>query len=110
MLIVCTESFRCLAGNHVDKLEQRLIMRVFLSAEWGSTKTGEQEQLIVTALNCVLQVPRYIPQEQRFDVRVLVRFSSTLQNIFSHSVGNFMYVRERLICVFCVVCARVWVY
>nr|XP_046257844.1 wings apart-like protein homolog isoform X2 [Scatophagus argus] len=39
--------------------------------EWGSTKTGEQEQLIVTALNCVLRVPRYIPPEQRFDVRVL---------------------------------------
>ncbi|XP_041645479.1 wings apart-like protein homolog [Cheilinus undulatus] len=39
--------------------------------EWGSTKTGEQEQLIVTALNCVLRVPRYLPQEQRFDVRVL---------------------------------------
>ncbi|XP_068424128.1 wings apart-like protein homolog [Clinocottus analis] len=39
--------------------------------EWGSTKTGEQEQLNVTALNCVLRVPRYIPQEQRFDVRVL---------------------------------------
>ncbi|CAK6967118.1 wings apart-like protein homolog [Scomber scombrus] len=39
--------------------------------EWGSTKTGEQDQLIVTALNCVLRVPRYIPQEQRFDVRVL---------------------------------------
>lgn len=39
--------------------------------EWGSTKTGEQEHLIVTALNCVLRVPRYIPQEQRFDVRVL---------------------------------------
>lgn len=39
--------------------------------EWGSTKTGEQEQLIVTALNCILRVPRYIPQEQRFDVRVL---------------------------------------
>uniref|UniRef100_A0A3P8S3M8 WAPL cohesin release factor n=1 Tax=Amphiprion percula TaxID=161767 RepID=A0A3P8S3M8_AMPPE len=39
--------------------------------EWGSTKTGEQEQLIVTALNCVLRVPRYIPQEQRFDLRVL---------------------------------------
>ncbi|XP_034407592.1 wings apart-like protein homolog [Cyclopterus lumpus] len=39
--------------------------------EWGSTKTGEQEQLTVTALNCVLRVPRYIPQEQRFDVRVL---------------------------------------
>ena len=48
-------------------------MVMFLSAEWGSTKTGEQEQLTVTALNCVLRVPRYIPQEQRFDVRVLVR-------------------------------------
>lgn len=48
-------------------------MMLFLSAEWGSTKTGEQEQLTVTALNCVLRVPRYIPQEQRFDVRVLVR-------------------------------------
>uniref|UniRef100_A0A8C6LV92 WAPL cohesin release factor a n=1 Tax=Nothobranchius furzeri TaxID=105023 RepID=A0A8C6LV92_NOTFU len=40
--------------------------------EWGSTKTGEQEQLTATALNCVLRVPRYIPQEQRFDVRVLL--------------------------------------
>ncbi|XP_042357838.1 wings apart-like protein homolog [Plectropomus leopardus] len=39
--------------------------------EWGSTKTGEQENLTLTALNCVLRVPRYIPQEQRFDVRVL---------------------------------------
>lgn len=43
------------------------------SAEWGSTKTGEQEDLIVTALNCVLKVPQYLPQEQRFDIRVLVR-------------------------------------
>uniref|UniRef100_A0A673CHF7 Wings apart-like protein homolog n=1 Tax=Sphaeramia orbicularis TaxID=375764 RepID=A0A673CHF7_9TELE len=40
--------------------------------EWGSTKTGEQEDLIVTALNCVLKVPQYLPQEQRFDVRVLL--------------------------------------
>ncbi|XP_053292233.1 wings apart-like protein homolog isoform X1 [Pleuronectes platessa] len=39
--------------------------------EWGSTKTGEQELLLVTALNCVVRVPRYIPQEQRFDIRVL---------------------------------------
>ncbi|KAI4899525.1 hypothetical protein NFI96_022105 [Prochilodus magdalenae] len=39
--------------------------------EWGSTKTGEQDQLIITALNCVLKVPRFLPQEQRFDVRVL---------------------------------------
>lgn len=54
-----------------------MVIMMFLSAEWGSTKTGEQEQLIVTALNCVLRVPRYIPQEQRFDVRVLVCFSSS---------------------------------
>ncbi|KAJ0066909.1 hypothetical protein NL108_004881, partial [Boleophthalmus pectinirostris] len=39
--------------------------------EWGSTKTGDQELLIITALNCVLRVPRYIPPEQRFDIRVL---------------------------------------
>ncbi|XP_022062758.1 wings apart-like protein homolog [Acanthochromis polyacanthus] len=39
--------------------------------EWGSTKTGEQEDLMVTALNCVLKVPQFIPQEQRFDIRVL---------------------------------------
>ncbi|XP_041921551.1 wings apart-like protein homolog isoform X1 [Alosa sapidissima] len=39
--------------------------------EWGSTKAGEQEELLETALNCVLRVPRYLPQEQRFDIRVL---------------------------------------
>lgn len=41
--------------------------------EWGSTKTGEQDGLILTALDSVLKVPRYLPQEQRFDIRVLVR-------------------------------------
>uniref|UniRef100_A0A9J8CCP3 Wings apart-like protein homolog n=1 Tax=Cyprinus carpio carpio TaxID=630221 RepID=A0A9J8CCP3_CYPCA len=35
------------------------------------TKTGEQDGLIQTALDCVLKVPRYLPQEQRFDIRVL---------------------------------------
>ncbi|XP_030642480.1 wings apart-like protein homolog [Chanos chanos] len=39
--------------------------------EWGSTKTGEQEGLMMTALSCVLKVPWYLPQEQRFDIRVL---------------------------------------
>ena len=43
-------------------------------AEWGSTKTGEQEDLILTALNCVLKVPQLFPQERRFDIRVLVSF------------------------------------
>ncbi|XP_056147614.1 wings apart-like protein homolog isoform X2 [Lampris incognitus] len=54
--------------------------------EWGSTKTGEQEELIVTALNCVLQVPRYIPQEQRFDVRVLGL--GLLINLVEYSARN----------------------
>lgn len=46
-------------------------------AEWGSTKTGEQKDLIVTALNCVLKVPQYLPQERRFDIRVLVSCAGT---------------------------------
>lgn len=71
---------------------------MFLSAEWGSTKTGEQDQLIVTALNCVLRVPRYIPQEQRFDVRVLVRrFSAKQKDTTSLSKGSC--TKPRLLCV-----------
>ncbi|XP_071399627.1 wings apart-like protein homolog [Centroberyx affinis] len=58
--------------------------------EWGSTKTGEQEQLIVTALSCVLRVPRYIPQEQRFDVRVLGL--GLLINLVEYSARNRHYL------------------
>ncbi|XP_064790256.1 wings apart-like protein homolog [Oncorhynchus masou masou] len=54
--------------------------------EWGSTKTGEQDQLIITALNCVLLVPRYIPQEQRFDIRVLGL--GLLINLVEYSAKN----------------------
>ncbi|XP_034040403.1 wings apart-like protein homolog [Thalassophryne amazonica] len=54
--------------------------------EWGSTKTGEQDELIITALNCVLRVPRYIPQEQRFDVRVLGL--GLLINLVEYSARN----------------------
>uniref|UniRef100_A0A8C7JH39 Wings apart-like protein homolog n=1 Tax=Oncorhynchus kisutch TaxID=8019 RepID=A0A8C7JH39_ONCKI len=54
--------------------------------EWGSTKTGEQDQLIITALNCVLRVPRYIPQEQRFDIRVLGL--GLLINLVEYSAKN----------------------
>ncbi|KAL0616059.1 Wings apart-like protein-like protein [Plecturocebus cupreus] len=64
--------------NHVGKAVEdcmRAIIGVLLNLtnnnEWGSTKTGEQDGLIGTALNCVLQVPKYLPQEQRFDIRVL---------------------------------------
>ncbi|XP_061546674.1 wings apart-like protein homolog [Phycodurus eques] len=58
--------------------------------EWGSTKTGEQKELIVTALNCVLRVPRFIPQEQRFDIRVLGL--GLLINLVEYSSRNRHYL------------------
>lgn len=65
--------------SHVGKAVEdcmRAIIGVLLNLtndnEWGSTKTGEQDGLIGTAMNCVLQVPKYLPQEQRFDIRVLL--------------------------------------
>ncbi|XP_076615746.1 wings apart-like protein homolog [Chaetodon auriga] len=54
--------------------------------EWGSTKTGEQQDLIMTALNCVLKVPQYLPQEQRFDIRVLGL--GLLINLVEYSARN----------------------
>ncbi|XP_007565274.1 wings apart-like protein homolog [Poecilia formosa] len=60
--------------------------------EWGSTKTGEQEDLIATALNCVLKVPQYLPQEQRFDVRVLGL--GLLINLVEYSARNRYFLME----------------
>ncbi|KAM6896908.1 wings apart-like protein homolog [Xenentodon cancila] len=60
--------------------------------EWGSTKTGEQEDLIVTALNCVLRVPQYLPQEQRFDIRVLGL--GLLINLVEYSARNRFCLME----------------
>uniref|UniRef100_A0A8C6UDV3 WAPL cohesin release factor b n=1 Tax=Neogobius melanostomus TaxID=47308 RepID=A0A8C6UDV3_9GOBI len=54
--------------------------------EWGSTKTGEQDDLMTTALNCVLKVPQFLPQEQRFDVRVLGL--GLLINLVEYSARN----------------------
>ncbi|XP_061562141.1 wings apart-like protein homolog isoform X2 [Phycodurus eques] len=54
--------------------------------EWGSTKTGEQDDLIPTALNCVLRVPQYFPQEKRFDIRVLGL--GLLINLVEYSARN----------------------
>uniref|UniRef100_A0A669CRD8 WAPL cohesin release factor n=2 Tax=Oreochromis TaxID=8139 RepID=A0A669CRD8_ORENI len=69
------KSDRAAVGKAVEDC-MRAIIGVLLNLthdnEWGSTKTGEQEDLIVTALNCVLKVPQYLPQEQRFDIRVLL--------------------------------------
>ncbi|XP_037133993.1 wings apart-like protein homolog isoform X1 [Syngnathus acus] len=60
--------------------------------EWGSTKTGEQEGLIVTALNCVLRIPQYFPQEKRFDMRVLGL--GLLINLVEYSARNCYCLTE----------------
>ncbi|XP_051958736.1 wings apart-like protein homolog isoform X2 [Xyrauchen texanus] len=54
--------------------------------EWGSTKTGEQDEFLNTALNCVLRVPQYLRQEQRFDIRVLGL--GLLINLVEYSARN----------------------
>ncbi|XP_063075286.1 wings apart-like protein homolog isoform X2 [Engraulis encrasicolus] len=54
--------------------------------EWGSTKTGEQKDLIITALHCVLRVPQYLPQDKRFDIRVLGL--GLLINLVEYSARN----------------------
>ncbi|XP_069466867.1 wings apart-like protein homolog [Ambystoma mexicanum] len=83
----------CTVTNHVGKAVEdcmRAIIGVLLNLtndnEWGSTKTGEQENLISTALSCVLQVPQYLPQEQRFDIRVLGL--GLLINLVEYSARN----------------------
>ncbi|EHA98918.1 Wings apart-like protein-like protein [Heterocephalus glaber] len=79
--------------SHVGKAVEdcmRAIIGVLLNLtndnEWGSTKTGEQDGLIGTAMNCVLQVPKYLPQEQRFDLRVLGL--GLLINLVEYSARN----------------------
>ncbi|OCT71962.1 wings apart-like protein homolog [Xenopus laevis] len=81
------------ASSNVGKAVEdcmRSIIGVLLNLtndnEWGSTKTGEQDNLISTALNCVLQVPRFLPQEQRFDIRVLGL--GLLINLVEYSARN----------------------
>ncbi|XP_018427461.1 PREDICTED: wings apart-like protein homolog [Nanorana parkeri] len=80
-------------SSHVGKAVEdcmRAIIGVLLNLtndnEWGSTKTGEQDNLISTALNCVLQVPKFLPQEQRFDIRVLGL--GLLINLVEYSARN----------------------
>uniref|UniRef100_A0A8C6E752 Wings apart-like protein homolog n=1 Tax=Moschus moschiferus TaxID=68415 RepID=A0A8C6E752_MOSMO len=79
--------------NHVGKAVEdcmRAIIGVLLNLtndnKWGSTKAGEQDGLIGTAMNCVLQVPKYLPPEQRFDIRVLGL--GLLINLVEYSARN----------------------
>ncbi|KAM4715835.1 wings apart-like protein homolog isoform 2-T2 [Anableps anableps] len=84
-----------MVGKAVENC-MRAIIGVLLNLthdnEWGSTKTGEQEDLIVTALNCVLKVPQYLPQEQRFDIRVLGL--GLLINLVEYSARNRYFLME----------------
>ncbi|KAM9426458.1 wings apart-like protein homolog isoform 1-T2 [Pholidichthys leucotaenia] len=84
-----------LVGKAVEDC-MRAIIGVLLNLthdnEWGSTKTGEQEDLMVTALNCVLKVPQYLPQEQRFDIRVLGL--GLLINLVEYSARNCFCLLE----------------
>ncbi|XP_062330427.1 wings apart-like protein homolog [Osmerus eperlanus] len=63
-----------------------LLLNLTHDNEWGSTKTGEQEDFLVTALNCVLRAPQYLAQEQRFDIRVLGL--GLLINLVEYSARN----------------------
>ncbi|KAL0984162.1 hypothetical protein UPYG_G00137930 [Umbra pygmaea] len=83
----------CVGHSNVGKAVEgcmRAIIGVLLNLthdnEWGSTKTGEQEDMIMTALNCVLRVPQYLPQERRFDIRVLGL--GLLINLVEYSARN----------------------
>lgn len=68
-------SFRFLLqyNQHNYLREKFNVLSPWVLSEWGSTKTGEQDGFLLTALDCVLKVPHYLLQEQRFDIRVLVR-------------------------------------
>lgn len=64
--------------QHLSELQQRIthILNLFFFSlsipEWGSMKIGEQDGLMFTVLQCVLQLPQFIPKDQRFDLLVLV--------------------------------------
>ncbi|RXM35825.1 Wings apart-like protein-like [Acipenser ruthenus] len=83
---------RSSSGNVGKAVEDcmRAIIGVLLNLthdnEWGSTKTGEQDSFIITALHCVLRVPQYLAQEQRFDIRVLGL--GLLINLVEYSARN----------------------
>lgn len=80
-LSLVPKGFHQSAYDHENEYFQNWASKFFLFTEWGSTKTGEQDGLIGTAMNCVLQVPKFLPQEQRFDIRVLVSYCICYINI-----------------------------
>ncbi|XP_062611782.1 wings apart-like protein homolog isoform X1 [Saccostrea cucullata] len=49
----------------------RVLINITHDNEFGCTKVGDQEGFIKTALICVLDTPRYVPVDMRFDMLVL---------------------------------------
>lgn len=64
----------------------RLLLNLTHDNEWGSMKIGEQEGLMFTVLQCVLQLPQFLPKDQRFDLLVLSL--GLLINLVEHNVTN----------------------
>ncbi|PIK34605.1 putative wings apart-like protein-like [Apostichopus japonicus] len=64
----------------------RLLLNLTHNNEWGSMKIGEQDGLMFTVLQCVLQLPQFIPKDQRFDLLVLSL--GLLINLVEHNVTN----------------------
>ncbi|XP_014289066.1 protein wings apart-like isoform X2 [Halyomorpha halys] len=58
----------------------------FNNKSFGSTLAGMREGLIESSLHILLQVPRYIPEEQKFDINVLTLI--LLINLVEHCEAN----------------------
>lgn len=49
----------------------RVLINITHENEFGCTKVGDQADFIKTALTCILDTPRYVPIDMRFDMLVL---------------------------------------
>ncbi|XP_013405547.1 wings apart-like protein homolog, partial [Lingula anatina] len=49
----------------------RVLLNITHDNEFGSTKVGSQHGLLSTVLLCILQIPKYAPSDQKFDLLVL---------------------------------------
>jgi len=64
----------------------RVLLNITHDNELGSSKTGQQEDLVQTVLKTILHLPQFVPVEQRFDILVLGL--GLLINMVEHSDGN----------------------
>lgn len=67
--------------------------------EFGCTKVGDQTDFIKTALTCILDTPRYVPIDMRFDMLVLVGTFTVLIPIFRKKIKLFLLYLNICLCV-----------